>query len=140
MFLIIGISEGRKGLTYELMVQCPHCGRWERCEIQVCYTCLTLFFIPTLRWNRRYLLRMQCCGSVFELSQQIGKEISKGQEPQIIPEHLQLLKAGRIVQKEAPAPVQKFYEEGTRVCPDCGAALSEEFQFCPKCGKPIKWA
>ena len=141
MFFIIGISEGRKGLVYELMVQCPHCGRWERCEIQMGYICLTLFFIPTLRWNRRYLLRMRCCGAVFELDGTIGREIAKGQKPQILAEHLRLLKAGRVVQREEAAPVQqKLYGENTRVCPDCGAALSAEFQFCPKCGKPLKWA
>ena len=53
MFFILGISRGGKFLTYELMVQCPHCGKWEHCVIQMQYTCLDFFFIPPDQMGQR---------------------------------------------------------------------------------------
>ena len=140
MFFIIGISPGSKGLVYELMVRCPQCGKWERCQIQMTYTCLDFFFIPLFKWNKRYLLRMNCCGSVFELDEEIGKRIAHGEEPAIEAVHLKLVQSGTSGRREEEAPpLHKAYGENTRVCPNCGAPLSEEFRFCPKCGEPLTW-
>ena len=141
MFFIIGITPGRKALVYELMVRCPHCGKWERCQIQMTFTCLDFFFIPLFKWDKRYLLKMHCCNSVFELDGEIGKLIVRKEEPEILPQHLTLLKAGTAIRQEPEAPpAHKAYGEDTRVCPYCGEPLAAPAEACPKCAKPLKWA
>ena len=143
MFFILGISRGGKFLTYELMVQCPHCGKWERCVIQMQYTCLDFFFIPLIKWDKEYLLRMNCCQSIFQLDPEIGKQIAKKEEPPILAEHLQLRKAGIVPDHQHlsrhPQPPRPTGEE-TRVCPRCGTALSKDQPVCPGCGETLRWA
>ena len=141
MFFIIGITPGRKALVYELMIRCPHCGKWERCQIQMTFTCLDFFFIPLIKWDKRYLLKMRCCNSVFELDGEIGKQIARKMEPEIEARHLTLLKAGTTLRQEPEAPPShKAYGEDTRVCPYCGEPLAQPAEACPQCGKALKWA
>jgi len=141
MFFLIGIMPGRKALVYERMVRCPHCGKWERCQIQMTFTCLDFFFIPLIKWDKRYLLKMRCCNSVFELDGEIGKQIARKMEPEIEARHLTLLKAGTTLQQEPEAPPShKAYGEDTRVCPYCGEPLAQPAEACPQCGKALKWA
>lgn len=77
MFLIMGITQGRKDLDFAQTVLCSLCGRYGHYEVFMTYTCLSLFFIPTFRWNRHYYVRSSCCGTLYELDPEIGKRIKK---------------------------------------------------------------
>ena len=82
-------------------------------------TALSLFFIPVLKWNRRYYVQASCCGAVFELDAEIGRRIAAGEEVEIREEHLTRVggQAGAL-----------------KRCASCGYTTDQDFDFCPKCG------
>ena len=46
-------------------------------------TVLSLFFIPTFKWNRRYYVQTTCCGTTYELNPEIGMQIARGENVEI---------------------------------------------------------
>lgn len=121
MFLIFGIEENEKKLDFDQLIICDGCGRYGRISVFMRYTYFMLFFIPLFKWNKRYYVRMECCGSVCEISPELGRSIEKGEVSSIDPSILH------------------FYSEQTswRTCSHCGYTTDEDFAFCPKCGKPL---
>ena len=59
------------------------------------YTVLSLFFIPTIKWNKHYYVQTSCCGTVYELDPEIGKAIARGEEVEIQKDHLTRVMNGR---------------------------------------------
>lgn len=120
MFFMIGIVDRSKDIPYtgELII-CPQCGAYGRYSVVMSYTALLLFFIPTLRWNKRFYVTTSCCGTIYELDPEIGKRVATGENITILPEHLHLVSYGRKPEKR---------------CPSCGYQTTEDFEFCPKCG------
>lgn len=130
MFLIMGVTQGRKDLDFAQTVLCNLCGRYGHYEVFMTYTCLSLFFIPTFRWNRRYFVRTSCCGTIYELDPEIGKLIKKGEALEIQPS--QLTRVGR-----DGSGYQDPGSTGARIrqCPNCGYGTTrQDFDYCPKCG------
>ena len=119
MFFIMGITDGRKDFDFSQTVICDNCGKYGRYQVFMLYTVLSLFFIPTFKWNKRYYVQMSCCGSVYELNPEIGKRIVSGEDLQIKPQDLTKVGNGR-----------GFFKH----CNNCGYEKSEDFDFCPKCG------
>ena len=122
MFFMMGVTQGQKDLEHDQLVTCDACGRYGRYIVFMTYSVLSLFFIPCLKWNRRYYVRMSCCGTVYELDPDIGKAIARGAKIEIQPRHLR--RAGYAQR----GPVRKR-------CPRCGYTTLEDFEFCPKCGR-----
>jgi len=122
MFFIMGITEGRNDLDSDQVMTCPFCGRYARYHFFVTYTVLTLFFIPVFKWNKRYFAETSCCGSVFELDSETGRQIERGERPKVLPPLL--TQEGDRTDRHA----------GTKCCAVCGYQTDEDFQFCPKCG------
>lgn len=119
MFFIMGITDGRKDFDFTQTIICNNCGKYGRYQVFMIYTVLSLFFIPTFKWNRRYYVQMSCCGTVYELNPEIGKRIAAGEELQIKPQDLTKVSQCR-----------SFYKH----CNNCGYETTEDFDFCPKCG------
>lgn len=119
MFFIMGISQKEKKLNFSDLKICSCCGKYGRMEVFMTYTYLMFFFVPILKWNKRYVVRMDCCGSTAELDSELGKKIERGQVDSLELEKLNFNRYGNYV---------KF-------CTNCGYSTNEEFQFCPKCGK-----
>lgn len=117
MFFMIGITDGRKNYEYARMVVCNACGAYGRYRVFMTYTSLLLFFIPVLKWNRQYFVESSCCGSLFRLDPEIGQRIARGEDVEIRPEQLTPVH-GRTSKKCA-----------------CGYVTTEDFEFCPKCGR-----
>ena len=92
------------------------------------YSYLSLFFIPVFKWNRRYFAKSTCCGTVYEINQEIGQRIARGEELQLRPEHLNLISDGH----QAPA-----WQVEVKRCANCGYETKENFDFCPKCGNRV---
>jgi len=93
MFFIMGITERQKELDVNFgMVICPSCGAYGSYNIFVTYMCLTIFFIPVLRWGKKYFVKSTCCKSFFELNKEKGREAEKGNIITINPEDLTLAK------------------------------------------------
>lgn len=121
MFFLMGINNGRKDLDFNQTIVCKLCGRFGRYQVFMTYTVLSLFFIPVIKWNRRYYVQTSCCNTLYELEPEVGRAIAHGQEVEIQPEYL-----------------TRIYTGGSRYdykhCPNCGYETAEDFEFCPKCG------
>ena len=122
MFLIWGISTGRKDFAFNQLVTCAICGKYGRFNVFMTYTVLSLFFIPTIKWSKRYYVQTSCCGAVYELDKEIGKAIARGEAVEIQQEHLTRVTSGR------------GFISGYKKCRQCGYETTEDFEFCPKCG------
>jgi len=120
MFFMIGISDSRKDLDFSQLAICEACGAYGRYAVYMTFTVLSLFFIPCLKWNRKYWVRSSCCGTEYALDPEIGARIARGEEVEIRPEHLKRLQ-GR--------------SYAFRRCANCGFTTNEDFDFCPKCGR-----
>ena len=106
MFFIMGITQGRKDFDYNQMMVCAHCGSYGRYQVYMTYMCLSLFFIPCLKWSRQYYVRSTCCNTVYSLAPEIGKRIARGEKIEILPEHL--------------TQVQARYKSRVKRCVNCG--------------------
>ena len=122
MFFIMAITEGRKDFDFGQMITCDNCGRYGQYRVFMLYTVLSLFFIPTFKWNKRYYVETTCCGSMFELDAEIGRCIARGEEVDIRPKHLHRSNSGQW---------RFMYKR----CNGCGFETMEDFDYCPKCGR-----
>lgn len=119
MFFIMGISQKEKKLNFDQLMICKCCGKYGHIEVFMTYTYFMFFFIPIIKWNKRYFIRMSCCSSTTELLSELGKKIEQGQAVSLDSENLNF----------------GHYETRMKFCSNCGFTTTEDFQFCPKCGK-----
>ena len=125
MFFIMGVDPRHKQLQYNNSVFiCDRCGQYGRYEVFMTYMCFSLFFIPIFKWKKQYFVRTTCCNGQYELAPAIGQAIAWGKDVQIRPEHLRLIGGSS----------QSNYKR----CTQCGFATTEDFRFCPSCGKPFE--
>ena len=127
MFFIMGVEPKQKQLSYNELFVCNQCGKYGRYEVFLTFMCFSLFFIPLIKWNKRYYVRTSCCGEVYELDPAIGGAIARGKQVEIQPEHLKKVRGYGNVQSQG----------AVKKCPDCGYETAEDFQFCPKCGRQL---
>ncbi|MCR5371636.1 MAG: zinc ribbon domain-containing protein [Clostridium sp.] len=122
MIFIGGISQGMQQLDYMKTVICGRCGAYGRYEVFMTYMYFSFFFIPLFKWNRKFFVKMSCCGAVYDLDPEKGMAILRGQQAEITEADLTLREEGqgrRYVKK----------------CSSCGYETEEDFEFCPKCGQ-----
>ena len=150
MFFIMGISQGRKELPFSQLLVCTRCGQYGNVKIFMTYTYLSLFFIPVFRWNRRYFAQMSCCGNTVELSKELGSAIRKGTVTSLPSDvfsssgdfHGSGYRASQYDNSNPDDPAGSSGGNPTgrrKTCKYCGYSTTEEFGFCPKCGKPLDW-
>lgn len=121
MFFIMGITQGRKDFIFNQMVICSHCGSYGRYHVYMTYMCLSLFFLPVFKWNKQYYVQMSCCHTLYALDPVIGKRIDRGEDIEILPEHL--------------TEVQTGWRSRYKRCGNCGFETQEDYEYCPKCGR-----
>lgn len=121
MFLMIGITQGRKNFEYNQLIICDYCGAYGRYQVFMTYMCLSLFFIPCLKWNRQYYVQSTCCDTLYALDPEIGKRIARGDQVEILPQNMTQVQAGS--------------RGRFKRCGSCGYETQEDFEFCPKCGE-----
>jgi hypothetical protein len=129
MFFIMGVSQGQKQLEYHQTVICGVCGAYGRYEVFMTYMYLSFFFIPLFKWNKQYLVRTSCCGSVYSLDPEIGRAIERGEQIEITEDALVLQSSGKTAAQQGAG--------GSKRCPDCGYEADPEFEYCPKCGRRL---
>ena len=120
MFFIFGVSPKKDKLDFNQKMICPSCGRYGRYEAFAEYTCFSLFFIPILKWNKKYYVKSSCCGSIYLISNSIGDKISRGENVNLTDKDLKLVLKG------------KAYS--VKRCANCGFGINDNFQYCPGCG------
>ncbi len=121
MFFMMGITQGRKDFEYNQTVICDRCGTYGRYQVFMTYMCLSLFFIPCFKWNKQYYVQSACCDTIYSLDPEIGRQIARGADIEILPQHLTQVQAG--------------YRSCYKRCINCGFETQEDFEFCPKCGR-----
>lgn len=129
MFLIWGIQSGRKDFDFAETIICSLCGQYGNLRVFMTYSVFTFFFIPTFKFNKKYYVQKTCCGALYELNPEVGKRIAKGEKTEITKDDLILVDSG--------GGAQRTGGRRTKICPKCGYAASEEFDFCPKCGTKL---
>ncbi len=122
-FFVSGINTKSKDLGSVPNVVCPGCGAYSSMHVSVLYETLHLFFIPTFKWNRRYLVTMPCCSSVFELDREEGAAFERGEKKTIDPSRLHKVSGS---------------SGFTGFCPRCGAELPFGANFCSRCGASVR--
>ena len=70
------------------------------------------------------MVRTTCCYGQYELDPAIGQAIARGEDVQILPEHL--------------TPIGRNVDKSYKRCSQCGFATEEDFQYCPKCGNVLE--
>lgn len=121
----MGISQGQKKLDFDQLIVCGHCGKYGHLEVYMVYSYLSLFFIPVLKWGRRYYVRTSCCDTSVEISAELGRQIGRG-EVTSLPES--------IIPRTYEYQTQKNQERQKKCCGTCGFETEEDYQYCPKCG------
>lgn len=139
MFFIFGINSEQKEIGSFGPVICGLCGSYGRYQVTVTYLCLSLFFIPVLKWGRRYYAESTCCHSLYELSPQAGRRLRRGEQTEIHPEDLTLIRRGNGgYGRDRKEQTEQTDRESFRYCPSCGYEAEEDFMFCPRCGSRLK--
>lgn len=119
MVFIMGITQGRKDFDINQLMTCSLCGAYGSFKVFMTYTVLSLFFIPTLKWGKRYYVETTCCHAIYELDGEVGRRIARGEDVEIRQEDLTRVMHGGYAAKR---------------CKNCGYSTDEDFEFCPKCG------
>lgn len=119
MLIFFDVKDKREELGTRQDVVCEQCGRYGRYRVYMTYTCLSVFFVPCIKFGREYFAEMTCCGSLYELDPEVGRKIKHGADVKILKRDLWLLHNGR---------------NRVKRCIKCGFETREEFEFCPYCG------
>lgn len=134
MFFIISVTGGRKDFDHHQTMICCRCGKYGNYSVYMTYMVLSLFFIPILKWNRKYFVTASCCKTTYQLDPELGRRIARGESVEIRPEDLTFVSGsgwGYINEAAKVIPVRKR-------CENCGFSTEEDYDFCPKCGKPLE--
>jgi DNA-directed RNA polymerase subunit RPC12/RpoP len=118
---ILGVNQKQKPLDIYNNAVCPSCGALTRFEVFKTYSYFHIFFIPIFRWNVKYFVKPACCGSIYELDPNIGKQYENENHINIKNEHLH--------------PVNQYLPYKT--CPNCSAKFESSYSFCPHCGEKL---
>ena len=148
MLFIAGITQGTKELLYQASAfVCSRCGRYGRYQVYMTYMCLSLFFIPVFKWNKKYYAKTTCCQTVYELDKEVGRRLEKGENLEIQPRDLTFVSGsdggtgswgtdgwGAGDQRSDDWDTGGWNSRRKR-CANCGYETEEDFEFCPKCGR-----
>ena len=119
---IFGIGSKEKTLREWGAVACPQCGQLSRAVLTHSYSYFHIFFIPTFRWNKRYLVTMRCCGAVYEADAAYAQMLKNASD----------IDFSRL--KKISGGFGDAYGGSGAVCTHCGARIDSGFAWCPHCG------
>ncbi|WP_416200891.1 zinc ribbon domain-containing protein [Thermocaproicibacter melissae] len=78
------------------------------------------FFIPMFRFGKRYFISCPNCGSVYEISREVGKRLEHDPNAEVNPEK-----------------IFRLARRASHYCPFCGTAVPPGSRFCPHCGQKL---
>lgn len=124
MFFIFGISSAEKKLDFVQTMLCSQCEQFGRLELYMTYTYLSLFFIPVLKWNKKFYVKSTCCNTIYAIDDSIGYKILQGELITIHEQELQIINT-------------QNQSNSLHRCSNCGYMMEQDFLYCPKCGNRI---
>ena len=121
MFFICGITNGKDDLSYDGDLFVHSCGAYGRYQVFMTYFKLSLFFIPILKFNKKYFVRTTCCDKIYGLDKSLGQKIENSIDVIILEDDL----------------IEIEYEQNSnfKICKNCKYKTHKEFLYCPKCGQ-----
>ena len=123
MFFVFGVSSKEESIDFTQTKVCSNCGAYGRFEVYLTYSYFSLFFIPLIKWKRKYFVRTTCCDSLYTIDEDLGKDIERGDVSKIDGTHLR------------PIRVNTNHK---RTCLNCNFSTEEQnFVYCPKCGNKL---
>lgn len=120
MFFIFGISKKEKELDFSQTTICKTCSSYGRLEAFMTYSYFSLFFIPILKWNKKYYIRSTCCGSLYSIDKDLGMDIERGQRTSI-----------------SESDLHPININNQKLCSNCNYPIERDFEYCPRCGEKI---
>ena len=130
MFIVWGTGQKQESIGMAPVQECNTCGRPGSIEIIMVFSYFSLFWIPLIKWGRKYYARMTCCGSQIELDKELGEAIRKGQAVEL---RADMFPRGTYATQAQVMPESK----ATRLCPHCGFEVEESALFCSHCGQSL---
>jgi hypothetical protein len=124
MFFMAGVYPRQKKLELNQTMICSQCGKYGRYEIIMEYMNLSVFFIPVLKWNKKFYVKSTCCGSTYTISKELGESMARGEDVTLTEQDLELVRKGEF--------------SNIKRCTSCGFETYEDFQYCPKCSAVLK--
>ena len=121
MFFIFGITQKDNKLEYNHKLFIHDCNKYGHIEVFMTYMTLSIFFIPTFRWNKKYYAKYTCCGDIYEIKPEIGNKIKQGENIELKSEDF----------------ISLSYKDTSKKCINCGNIWSEFYDYCPKCGNKL---
>ena len=94
---------------------CPDCGRLTRAELGESYTFFHFFFIPLFKWNKKYFVKLRCCGSIYMVESDYVNELINSTD-------IDFDKLSKV-------------QYSGNLCPNCGTFINPNFIYCPYCGQ-----
>ena len=122
MFFLIAVMPVEKRLPYPFSGICQTCGKVCGYEVYMSASCLSLFFIPLIKFGKKYIVKVDCCQTVYLLNKEKGRKIERGENVMIN-------------ENDLTPYIGDFSIR--RSCPNCGYEVEEDFIHCPKCGKKL---
>ena len=131
MFFMMGITDGRKDFDFNQVITCDECGWFVWYQVYMTYIVLSLGGGAGGGGRGRGGVQTTCCNTLYELDPEIGRRIARGEDVEILPQHLQRVN-----------PQYGYgFENGSgntiKRCSNCGYTTTEDFEFCPKCGRRL---
>ena len=120
----MGVAPKREELDFDQAVVCSYCEKYGRYKVIREYTALSLFFIPVLKWGKKYYVRASCCGSIYSVDKDLGDSIARGENVTLRNEDLD--------------PIHRREKYYIKKCSYCKFETHEDFIYCPKCGAPFE--
>lgn len=118
---IFGFESKEKDIKTYSGVVCPDCGRLSAAVLFMRYTYFHIFFIPTFRWNKRYFVKLRCCGALYEAPSGYADALKNE-------DRIDFSKLKRV--SDGFGEFGGFYA----VCRYCGKRFDKSFPHCPYCG------
>lgn len=115
MILFFGITNKQEKLNYQGKIKVHSCGKFGKETCYMEYLVFSIFFIPIIKWRKKYYLVYNCCGKIYEIEKEIGKQIEQGENVDIVDENLICVN-------------QQI------ICQNCNTILDSDYDFCPYCG------
>ena len=133
MFFMMGITDGRKDFDFNQVITCDKCGRYGRYQVYMTYMVLSLFFIPCFKWNRHYYVQTTCCNALYELDPEIGRRIARGEDVEILPQHLAACKTRSMVMDFENGK----WKYNKKIAAIVDIQLQRTLNSSPKCGRRL---
>jgi|SRR5690554_6159797 hypothetical protein len=122
VFFVVTSTTKEKEIDFSQTTICSACGAYGRYELFMTYNQLSLFFIPVIKWGRKYYVKLRCCGSLYTIDSDLGRDIERGEKTTI---------------NESDLHPVRINHRREYFCANCGYKLSSEYEYCPKCGSKV---